>query len=50
MYYDYLSVDSTADLRLVTVTPADAASEHGIRTLVARRTRRHAGGIRTIAA
>ena len=48
--YDYLSVAGRPDLRLVILTPADAASEHGIRTLVARRTRHHASGIPTIAA
>lgn len=50
MSYDYLSVGGGSDLRLVTVTPADAASEQAIRTLVARRTRSRAGGLRTIAA
>lgn len=50
MYYDYLPVGGESDLRLVTVTPADAESERAVRTLVARRTRRQAGGLRTIAA
>lgn len=50
VYYDYLSIGGGSDLRLVTVTPADAAAEQGIRTLVARRTRRQAGGLRAIAA
>ena len=58
--YDYLSVGGIGgvggvggrpDLRLVTMTPADAASEQGVRTLIARHARRHAAeGIRTIAA
>ncbi|HWG24001.1 helix-turn-helix transcriptional regulator [Actinospica sp.] len=50
MCYDYLSVDGRPDLRLVTVTPADAASEQGIRSLVAHRTRQHVAGVPTIAA
>lgn len=50
MCYDYLTVDGRPDLRLVTVTPADPASEQRIRTLVAHRTRRHVTGIPTIAA
>jgi transcriptional regulator with XRE-family HTH domain len=48
--YDYLAVGGHPDLRLVTVTPADAASEQGIRTLVARRTRKHVVGVPNIAA
>ncbi|HET9172685.1 MAG TPA: helix-turn-helix transcriptional regulator [Actinospica sp.] len=48
--YDYLSVGGRPELRLVTLTPADAESERRIRTLVARRTRDHGSGIRTIAA
>jgi transcriptional regulator with XRE-family HTH domain len=51
LYYDYLTVSGRSDLRLVTLTPADAASEQGVRTLIAQRTRRlSAEGIRTIAA
>lgn len=50
MCYDYLAVGGRPDLRLVTVTPADAASEQGIRTLVARRTRKHVAGVPNIAA
>jgi len=49
--YDYLAVGGRSDLRLVTMTPADAATEQGVRTLIARRTRRRAAdGVRTIAA
>jgi transcriptional regulator with XRE-family HTH domain len=49
--YDYMTVSGRSDLRLVTLTPADAASEQGVRTLIALRTRRlSAEGVRTIAA
>jgi len=51
MCYDYLTVAGRSDLRLVTVTPADAASEQGVRTLITRRTQRRAGNsVRAIAA
>lgn len=63
--YDYLSigssvghsvggdigVDATPDLKLVTVTPADAVSEQGVRTLITRHTHRRASdSIRPLAA
>lgn len=41
--YDYLAVVEGADLRLVTITPTDAATEQGIRTLVSRRAAFRAG-------
>jgi len=51
MCYDYLAVASPPDLRLVTVTPANATSEQRVRTLITRRTQRRAGdGVRAIAA
>jgi PAS domain-containing protein len=54
--YDYLSIPGDdgdhGDQRLVTVTPADAVAENGIRTLLARRAARLAAetGVRTLAA
>lgn len=49
--YDFLSAGATSELRFVTLTPADPATEQRLRTLIARHTRRRAGeGVRGIAA